>query len=133
MGVKRSPQNLAFLTASTNTVLYSDTTWVSHIVKQKPGCGSCEKMNKKIEKPWYVDVFFSLHNTPAVLHLRITTLHSWKKKKKNPLIRKLSLAAELRYRPSKNPELATGLARIFLLLKALSVNDGRSTLIILLL
>jgi hypothetical protein len=69
-GIKQrlqSPHNLAFPIESSNTVLYSDTTWNPHHCKTKPGRGSCEKMHKKSEKPWYVNFSFSPHNTPAVM------------------------------------------------------------------
>jgi len=37
------------------------------IAKQKPGCGSLEKMHKKIEKPSHNNFSIALPTTPAIL------------------------------------------------------------------
>lgn len=120
------------------------------IAKQKPGCGSLEKMHKKL-KSLRITTFqlLSLLLPPFCYpHLK-TTPQSWKKEKN---VHPFSLATVLRYWPSKNLWICTRLVRNFCLeaprmcqciglrqalgegiINILAVDDRRSALIILLL
>lgn len=121
------------------------------IAKQKPGCGSLEKMHKKL-KSLRITTFqlLSLLLPPFCCpHLK-TTLQSWKKKEIT--VHPFSLATVLRYWPSKNLEFVPDWSEIVCLeaprmcqcigpwqafgediMNILAVDDRRSALIVLLL